>query len=873
MKNKTSRRVAAAGLSALLPAVCLTALPPMSASAAGNVVLNEVCTKNTTFAAPDGQYYDYIELYNSGDSPVTLDGYGLSDDAAQPYSYTFPAGSTIAPRSFLLVWCGVNEGTAGAPFGLSKNGETLTMSDSSGNIVSQLEVPGLADDTAFGRMPDGSDQFAILDRLTPGSSNPNNAAAEIVVEAPAFSQDSGFYSNDFELTLSAKQGSTIYYTTDGSDPTTSSERYSAPIKVYNKTNEQNVYAAETDISSSYGAPSYNVNKAMIVRAIAVDAQGNVSNIKTNSYFVGYGANSLEKNMRVISLVTDPDNLFDYEKGIYVRGKVYDDWRKGPEFNPQFREWEQPGNYTQSGREWERPASITVFENGTAAYSTDVGIRIHGGATRSAAQKSLNLYARADYGDTKIRYDFYGGTVVDENGKVIDSFDKLTLRNGGNDNTSKIRDRINHEAVSGRDIGTQAQTECVVFIDGEFWGTYNIVEKLGKEYISDHFGVKEKDVCMIKTDELSDGSEQGWADYEALKRFAESTNFSDRSAYEKFCEMVDVQSFADYMAAELIVANSDFIDNNYCLWKTETIDDTRMYADGKWRFILFDTEYGQGLYGQSNSNTNTMQTLKQKNKWLSKLFFGLLENSEEFRQVFVPTYFDLCNDNYSSKNMLAAISKYEALYTKPNAETERRFSGTPAWGGWGGWGGQQDFTQSVSKEINSVRDFWQSRDTNAKQILLNYLGGKISNQTVTVTLKDPGAKDSVQLNTLKPTFENGSWSGTYPKDCLITLKAEAPSGTRFAGWVIKGAEFAEGSENTASVQLKPRENQVTIEAKFEIGSSQEELFTADDVNKLRQYLLVQGSLTSTEAQQYDIDGNGKLSAADLTAMKHEILKRK
>jgi len=870
-KMKTMRRIAAAGLSALFPAGCLTALPPLTAAAAGTVVINEVCTKNTTLAAPDGQFYDYIELYNTGSAAVTLTGYGLTDDAAKPYAYTFPA-VTIPAKGYTVVWCGVSAGTEGASFGLSKNGETVTLTDANGTQAAQLAVPGLADDTAYARVPDGSETFAVLSKLSPGSANPTDATEKIAVDAPAFSKESGFYADAFSLTLTAKQGCTVYYTTDGSDPDTSSERYASPIQITDRSNEPNVYAAERDIANGYTPPTDPVDKAMIVRAIAVDADGNLSDIITKTYFIGYTDQDFAKNMRVISLVTDPDNLFDYEKGIYIYGKTYDDWRQSSDYNPAARAWEIPANFTQKGKDWERPAHITVFESGTAAYSAEVGIRMHGGATRSAAQKSFNLYARADYGDTKIRYDFFNGKLTSIKGKVIDTFDKLTLRNGGNDSQSKIRDRINHEAVGDRDFGTQAQTECIVFLDGEFWGTYNIVEKIDKTYISDHFKVKEDTVCMIKTDELEDGSENGWKSYEALKEFAQSADFSNPEIYAQFCETVDAQSFADYMATELILGNSDFGDNNYALWKTETVDSTKQYADGKWRFLLFDTEYGQGLYNQSNANSSIFQTLKQKNCWISKLFFGLLDNNAEFREMFVTTYFDLCNQNFKASKMTAAVSAYEKIYTESDVATLDRFEASAGGGAWGGWGmGPTDHNQTVRNEFSTIRNFWNSRDTNAKQHLLNYLGNKIKNQTVTVTVEDPQGKGSVQLNSIPSLeFTDGKWSGTYPIESVLSLNAVPAAGYNFVKWTVGGADFRSGSAAAAAAELLPNGNQVTIQAVFEAGEAP--AFTAADVKKLQAYLLTTGKLTAAEAEQYDTDRSGTLTAADLTRMKAALIRK-
>ena len=693
MKANRFKRACAIGCSFVTASGLLTGLPQqwmLTASGAGSVVINEVCTKNTKTAASDGQFYDFIELYNTTQSAVSVGGYYISDDPTNPKLYQIPAGTTVPAKGYQVIYCGVDEtsGVQGTPFGLNKSGETLTLADSSGNVIEKIEVPALNDDYAFGRVPDGGENFSVLNQVSPGQSNPSSAVDQIVVLPPSFSKESGFYSSDFSLTLSAASGCTIYYTLDGSDPSPNgdSQRYSSAIPVQNVSNQPNVYAAKTDISTSYTPPTDPVKKAMIVRAVAVDQQGNISQIATNTYFVGYTSQDLETKMRVVSLVTDPDNLFDNEKGIYVLGKVYENSRTGGMGNPMMGMGQVEANYTQSGREWERPAYFTLFDSGNAVYSAYAGIRIHGAYTRANAQKSFNLYARSDYGTAKFDYDFFDGQLLNIKGKPITSFDKLTLRNGGNDNNTKVRDRLNQTMLHDRSFGTEHQVECIVFLDGEYWGTYNICEKIGKEYISDHFKVKEKDVCMIKTDELSDGSDQGKADYEELKNFAKSATFTDAAEYQKLKQLVDVDNFADYMAAEVILGNSDFGNNNYALWKTETVDETKQFADGKWRFILFDTEYGAGLYGQSNVNSSIMQNLQMlanQGQWLPKLFINLLKNNAEFRALYLRNYFDMCNENFKSDKVLAEFNKIVNATKEANIESMDRFPSSPT-GGMGGW---------------------------------------------------------------------------------------------------------------------------------------------------------------------------------------------
>ena len=869
MKRISIRRASAACMSLMLAAGSASAMPQISALAAGTVVVNEICTKNTKLAAPDGQFYDYIELYNTGSSEAAVGGYALSDDAAQPRLYVIPDGTVIPANGYLVVYCGVKAGGSvpGAEFGLSKSGETVIFSDAQGNVVESLELPAMNDDTAYARVPDGGSQFAIVTELSAGKANPTNATQKVALAVPKFSQGSGFYNSGFDLTLSADQGCTVYYTTDGSDPDTSSEQYTGAIKIYDKSSEPDVYAAKTDIADGYKAPTEPVRKAMIVRAVAVDAQGNKSDIATNTYFVGYTSNDIESKMRVISLVTDPDNLFDYDTGIYVKGKIYDTSQGNP-----MQSWAHPANYTQSGKEWERPAHVTVFEKGQATYSAGVGIRMHGAATRSASQKSFNLYARTEYGTPKLKYDFFNGKLTNHKGEIIDSFDKITLRNGGNDDKTKIRDRLNQEMVPDKDFGTQAQTECVVFIDGEFWGTYNIVEKIGKEYIADHYKVKEETVCMIKTDELSDGSQQGWQDYEALKQLAASA--SNAETYEKLRGLLDLDSFAQYMATELMVGNSDFGDNNYALWKTETIDESKKYADGQWRFILFDTEYGQGLYGQSNANSSTFDKLRTGQGWIGKMFFGMLEH-EDFRNRFVRAYYDLCNENYRSEKVLARLSELKSAYTDSMIETYKRFSygGSSSswgfdWGDMGDWGfpgagwqqpgqqqdpaqqeqdpaqqgqwpgqgnwqmpgqgqqpaqpgqpGQQqqtDPSQAFEKEVTTIQNFWQSRAESARQIAKNALRNKISSENMTVSVKSAGAKGNIKFNTL--TLEN-DWSGTYPQNTVLKLKAKPADGYHFVSWKVTGADFTNSTTSASSTAyLSASGTNVSIEAVYEVGDA-------------------------------------------------------
>ncbi|MBR0484545.1 MAG: chitobiase/beta-hexosaminidase C-terminal domain-containing protein, partial [Oscillospiraceae bacterium] len=262
------------------------------------------------------------------------------------------------------------------------------------------------------------------------------------VTPPVLSLQSGFYAGEQHLTITSDPNTVVYYTTDGSFPDTSSFVYSDAIILKDISSSANVLSARTDIQpeertmwgiSKAKAPVSPVDKANVIRAVAVDSEGNISNAVTGTYFIDYqNKKSYYQNLKVFSFVTDSDNLFDYETGIYVLGKVHDDWKNGSEFDASVPAYFMPANYTQKGKEWEREAVMQIFQNGNLTLSQNIGIRIHGGATRSQPQKSLNVYARKTYGAGSLSYDLFSGSVTDISGNAVQKFDSFILRDGGND---------------------------------------------------------------------------------------------------------------------------------------------------------------------------------------------------------------------------------------------------------------------------------------------------------------------------------------------------------------------------------------------------------------------------------------------------------
>lgn len=886
MKRKKSRFMA---VSALMAAAALT-VPythiPLSFSgfAAGeSIIINEICAKNSTHTAPDGACYDWIELYNPTSSSVNLSGWGISDKESDPFKFTFPDGSEIGAGQYVVIYCDsvmpeIN-GTYTASFGLSTSGETLYLTSSDSSLCDSVEFPALASDQSYGRVPDGSATFSIMN-MSPNNANTENSMVKKDVEEPIFSHEGGFYDSGFNLSINVPNGTKVYYTTDGSVPDSNSTAYTSPIAISDITSQPNYLSARTDIrGGTVTAPTKPVDKAMVINAVAIDENGNVSDTVSGAYFIGYNNRaSYYQNVKVISLTTHEDNLFDHDKGIYVLGASYDNWRNN-NYNPSYQEWQIPGNYSQKGREWERPAIMQIYEDGQVKHTQNIGIRIHGGASRSHMQKSFNIYARSDYGASKFKFDLFDGNLRSEyTGKKIKEFDSFMIRNGGNDaSATRFRDKLNQALVSDRDMLSQAMNPCIVFINGEYWGHYEITEKLSDDYIASHYGIDKNDICLIKNGELEEGTESDFAEWESLHNWFTSNDLSQTSNYNQLCEKIDMQSFIDYMCAEIYYGNMDFSPNNTAMWKAASIYSDNEWGDGKWRFILFDTEYSTGLYGGmgATSNHNTFDMVMRNTGFISDLFKNAM-NSDTFKRQFATTFMDMANENFDADKVEAVIDELSAEYHDMTVDTLDRFEpkdavqnpgGFPNWGGnWGG-GQQQDNESIFQTEVTAIKNFYRDRNRNVTEQLRNTCG--LRGNKVNITLSNDSQKGNIILNTISPTFTSGKWNGTYYNDYPITLTAKPLAGYAFSHW-----ETSDGKTINTSTTEVTLSSDITITAVYTESNvisgdvNSDGSVTAADLVQLSKWLL--GADVNINESQSDVYTDNIIDTYDMIKLREIII---
>lgn len=657
---------------------------------------------------------------------------------------------------------------------------------------------------------------------TPGSSMPLATPTETITPTPTpegtyvgFSLESGFYENEQDITLYCNaDGARIYYTLDGSTPTEGSTLYEAPIHITNRTSEPNLLSAQTGISPGNPyVPSFSVDKGTVIQAIAILPDGTATSIFNGTYFVGIDRAKF-MDVPVVSLITDFENLFDYETGIYTLGKTYDDFVSDPA-NAALESWQMQGNYTNRGREWERPVSVELITaNETPGFKQNMGMRIMGASTRNQAQKSIRIYAREDYGTKNLKYELIPGNLKSDGTDILRKYKSFVLRIGGNDaDFGRLRDPYLQNLVQDAHFDTQQHTPCVVFINGEYWGMYTITEDYSDNYFENNYGIDNNNIVLIKKGEVEDGEETDIELYYDLFNFITGNDMADADNYAKACEMLDMESFLDYCAFNLYIFNKDsiFDNNNWRMWRVRTVDNATEWSDGKWRMAVYDTDFSTGIYdGPDSANTDNISPVveaslvdevHQQNMEAYapiEIFRSLLDN-EGFRHDFILALCDMRNIYLEPKVAKKALDAMSGTYTALMPDTWRRFG--PDWIAMnpeGHYAGKlKDLSGFISKRYMAVPNL-------VKKIFDLSSASKLSLNTNDKTM----GTILVNGRELDLSFDFG---GMYYPELTVTVTAVPADGYKFAGWKVKKGDITDTSSETLSFQVT---GATTLQAVFE-----------------------------------------------------------
>ena len=622
---------------------------------AQNLTINEIMSKNNgTILDSDNETSDWIELYNSSNQTINLLNFGMSDEEGNLFKWGFP-DINIPPNSTYLIFASGKNSITNTEihtnFKIAALGEELYLTNPQGELIDILPAKILLEDESYGRLPDGSDNILLLDLPSPGSSN--NASNQIT-----FSEIAGFYTEEFKLRLGSVLGDSIYYTLDGSLPTQNSSLYLDSLFIQNRNSEPNYFCEfpsspdQSLISNkAWESPNSLVDKATIIRCRTYKNGIPSSKIYTASYFVDEDMFS-KYEFPVISLVTEQSNFFAEDSGIYVPGIHFDE--NSPEWT---------GNYCNTGREWERPIHIEYFEqSGILAFAQDAGVRIHGGKTRIAAQKTLRLYARKEYSKSHFNYKLLPQI---ENQK----FKRFLLRTSMGDWTGHtiIKDVLAQDISRELNIETQGFQPSIVFLNGEYWGIHTIRERIDEYYISDKFDIDKDSIDLINSvsQETISGSRDGYID---LLEFIEENDLTENTNYNYVATQIDIGNYIDYQIAEMFFANYDWPANNVKLWKPQS-------EGGKWRWIFYDLDnsFKQYEYNMFVHCTNTDESIGWPNSPKSTFLFRNLMLNNQFENQFIKRYVELLDKQFSLSRLLSKKNQIEALYSTGMAAHSARWN--------------------------------------------------------------------------------------------------------------------------------------------------------------------------------------------------------
>lgn len=628
--------------------------------------------------------------------------------------------------------------------------------------------------------------------------NPINAQTETL--NPTLSHQGGFYTEGFYLSIIAKENTTVYYTLDGSTPTNQSIPYTTPIWLEEQWIEADgsevIITSETSTIDSplsmirtsdkyWISPKEDIFKATVIKIIAIDDEtANQSDVLTNSYFIS--SDMMDRyTFPIMSISTDPANLYDYNNGINIQGSHYETQDDDSKSN-------RTGNYFQTGEDWERQIYVELYETtGILAMAQHAGIRVHGGLSRKYPIKSYRLYARSEYDELNtFNYQFFKD-------KDIDSFKKIILRNGGQSyQYTLMGEAFAQSLLKPLDLDIQYSTPIILFMNGEYFGIRNIRDRFDTDYLESHYGIDEHLTTILTGHAyMEDGSRRGQLHYQQLYNYVTLKDISSLKDYQKIERWMDIDNFIDYMIVELYMGNVDWPQNNIIYWRKNTsYNPNAPYGhDGRWRWMVNDLDASFGIsWGTIKPDMNPFERLTGDSWKTGKLFTNLLEN-DIFKAKFIYRLSELSQTIFDENRILTELDAMVSLYEPEMREHIARYGYPATYDTW-------------LIYTNRMRDFAIDRNTYLTAYLEDYLHLSVKHQ---LEIMNDASKGSIRVNGISDT--SGFYQGLFYDDIQVRFEAEPKEGYYFDGWYDQDLLLSRDE----MIYLSPQTS-LEIEARFLSG---------------------------------------------------------
>ncbi|MCB9223684.1 MAG: CotH kinase family protein [Crocinitomicaceae bacterium] len=686
----------------------------------GQVVINEYsCSNSNGILDAFGDRSDWIELHNIGASAVDISGFFLSDNASNLSKWEIPAGVSVPAGGYQMVFCSKRDqliaGELHTSFGLTQTlNEWIILSTAGGSIVDSLKITHLTQkDHSYGRTTNGALTWSIFTTPTPNAAN--SGGVNYYTAKPTMNVAAGFYSGSQTVSLATTDASaTIYYTTDGTTPTTASTVYSAPI---------------------------NISSTSVLRAKSFSSTPNVppSFVETNTYFIG-----VNHTLPVLSVCGDQvtDFLNDVAPGAFSNN-----------FDGAFELFEDNG---------------TLVSEGEGYYNK------HGNDSWAYDQRGFDMVVKDEYGYTNaVRHPVFPAKNRDEYQKLIvkaAANDNYPFSNGG----AHIRDAMVHTLSQLADLRMDERTSRfgVVYVDGEYWGVYDIREKVDDADFTDHYYNQDKfNIAFLKTWGAT------WAEYggapainewDTLKNYIVNGDMTDPVQYNNVKAVYNTGSLIDYVVLNSYVVTSDWLNWNTGWWHGHI---PPPQADKqKWRYILWDNDASWGHYINYTGIPSTNPDADPCNPEalpdpggqghipiLNKLFLNA-----EFQQEYITRYADLMNTYFSCDYMNHLLDSMVGVIQPEMPDQIAK------------WGGNISTWQ---QNVQDLRDFIDQRCLAMTQGMVDCynLTGPFD---LTVKVEPPGSGE-IKLNSLWTPYY--PWTGQFYGNINTLFKASANTGFVFDHW--------------------------------------------------------------------------------------------
>ena len=635
-------------------------------------------------------------------------------------------------------------------FNLSSKGFRLSLSDPGGNLVDTHVFDALQVNHSSGRTTDGGASWAIFNTPTPGDTN--NVAIPFTGYSgtAGFSLDAGFYSGAQTLSLSAPAGETIRYTLDGTDPNIFSPVYSSPL---------------------------TIDSTRVVRARCFPQSGSLlpGAPLTNTYFIDENI-----SLPVVSVSLDPYHLWDFNQGMYVNG---------PNADPAF-----PFYGANFWAGMEKIAHCEFFEGGAQGFELDNVLKIHGNWSKGFPQRSFRVLANDDLGEPWIDYRLFPE-------KDIKRYKAFNIRNAGIDwNTTHFRDGLMNRAVRRTNNDIMDHRSCVLFLNGIYWGVYELREREDENYLEQNFDVDPKKVDLLRFHgAVQAGTNAGYIE---MMTYVLTNDLSLQAKYDSVKNhLLDIPNIVDYFASEIYYSNPDWLNNNIKFWR---IND----PPGKWRFVLWDTDGGLGLFSNvfdnllpavTNSDTTTQYFGNPHSYMMQSLFRNL-----EFRNYFINRYADLMNTVFHPDNLGRLAQE---MHDDLAPEMQRHFAM---------WGIPNTNPYGFGSSLNVP--MWES----AYSTLQNFISARPAfaryyveqewnlEKQVDVTLDVlPAGAGKIKISTIIP--DSLPWTGVYFDGVPVTFTALPNPGYKFSHW--ESAQLMQVASQSVTFNIDTNQ---TVTAVFEVS---------------------------------------------------------